>query len=80
MAKPFDLFDAKKQYLIQNGWIERTPMSFVKYGFELFFDNSTAVELYPSNENNRRIGDFQICTIADLANLEDDIKNGKFKP
>jgi hypothetical protein len=72
-------FEEKVQYLLDNGWMARTPMSFVKYGIEIFFDNSTAVEIYPSNESNRRLGDLQICTIDDLASLENNIKNGEYK-
>ena len=78
MTDAFDLFDAKRQHLIENGWTERTPMSFVQYGIELFFDNSNAVEVYPSSDSSRRLGDFRIRTVADLASLEDDIKSGKY--
>ena len=73
-----DSFHTKTQYLIDNGWVERTPMAFVKYGIEIFFDNSTAVEIYPSNDNSRRLDDLRIHTVADLANLENDIKSGKY--
>ncbi|MBU1426868.1 MAG: hypothetical protein KKH12_01955 [Gammaproteobacteria bacterium] len=79
MTKLCDPFEEKVQHLIDNGWMARTPMSFVKYGIEIFFDNSTAVEIYPSNESDRRLDDLQICTIADLAGLVNDIKNGKYQ-
>ena len=55
-------------------------MSFVKYDIELFFDNSNAVEIYPSNDISRRLGDLWIGTIAELVSLENNIKNGKYKP
>lgn len=73
-----DSFHTKTRYLIDNGWVERTPMAFVKYGIEIFFDNSTAVEIYLSNDNSKRLDELRIHTIADLANLENDIKSGKY--
>jgi len=75
----FDSFHTKAQYLIDNGWMEKTPMAFVKYGIEIFFDNSCAVEIYPSNDSSKRLDDLQIITVADLAKLESDIKSGKYK-
>ena len=80
MTKLSDPSNVKTQHLIDNGWIERKPLSFVKFGIELFFDNSDAVEIYPEDEISRRLADVRISTIADLVNLENDIKNGKYKP
>jgi uncharacterized protein YdeI (YjbR/CyaY-like superfamily) len=67
-------FQDKIDFLKQNGWIERSPMSFVKNGYEMFWDNSHAVEVYPENDNKKRLFDIRIETIDELQKLMEELK------
>jgi hypothetical protein len=66
---PMTYFQDYIKYLKLNGWTERSQMSFIKNGYEIFWDNSNAVEIYPENDNKRRLEDVRIETLDDLEKL-----------
>jgi uncharacterized protein YdeI (YjbR/CyaY-like superfamily) len=67
-------FQDKIDFLKQNGWIERSSISFIKNGFEIFGDTSNAVEIYPDNDNKKRLFDIRIETIDELQKLIEGLK------
>ena len=71
-------FQDKVTYLIQDKWIQRTPMAFVKHGVELFFDTSTAAEIYLENDETRRLDDVRLETLKDLKGLINEIEKGRY--
>jgi hypothetical protein len=62
-------FEDKVDFLRRMGWTERSPMSFVKNDREIFWDTSSAVEIYPANDKNKRLEDVRIETLEDLEKL-----------
>ena len=78
MSQMIDPFPEKANYLLEQGWKNKTPMAFVKNGIELFFDNSTAVEVYRDGDYDDRLDDLQLITITDLKEVLNKIENGKY--
>ena len=62
-------FQDYTNYLKLNGWTERSQMSFVKNGYEIFWDTSNAVEIYLENDNKNRLEDVRIETLDELKKL-----------
>lgn len=59
----------KSEYLLSKGWEMKNLMLYHKDGIEIFFDNSTAVEIYKIGNRDERLADLSIVTLDDLMEL-----------
>jgi len=61
------------KHLEQEGWHEADLMTYRKTGieYEIFFDNSNAIEIYL---NKKRVKDAYLSQLDDLANLLKSLK------